>query len=366
LVPSLTGETLYELPAWHVHAGRILVGNAPAFSDDRGATWSPERYTADELDFSIRQFLVLPPLALLPGAASGRDPAMPVDWPVGRLVCAGNGGVAVVSDDAGDSYRLANQVAFGLRTQYVTLVRRPDGHSLGPGPRLLAQGVGAASGATVWISDDAGETWTAGANLWEPVDGPGNPAAMGIYALPEPGESDRGAGGRAVAVLGRGHIYQTTDGGDTWALVGRAPEMETAENGNSATFVGATALGPDNRLYIGVTRTGPGLAWMYRTAEPFFVAGSSAPSSVTGLSLSVRPNPSDGRVTVAIVAEASEAVRVSVLDALGREVAVVYEGPISSRLELPVETARLPPGVYVVRASVAGRADVTARFTVAR
>jgi hypothetical protein len=90
------------------------------------------------------------------------------------------------------------------------------------------------------------------------------------------------------------------------------------------------------------------------------------PVSPSGLSLSVRPNPSDGRVTVEMVTDAPETVRVSVLDALGREVAVVYEGGVSDRLALPVETAGLSPGVYVVRASAAGRADATARFTVAR
>ena len=51
---------------------------------------------------------------------------------------------------------------------------------------------------------------------------------------------------------------------------------------------------------------------------------------------------------------------------LGREVALVYEGAVAYRREVPVETAGLAPGVYAVRTEVAGRADASVHFTIVR
>lgn len=67
--------------------------------------------------------------------------------------------------------------------------------------------------------------------------------------------------------------------------------------------------------------------------------------------LSVYPNPSFGEATVALtLAEAAE-VRVAVFDVLGREVAVLHEGSMAAgERALAFETARLPSGLYLVRA----------------
>ena len=257
--PTLDGDyTLYEIPAGLPHAGRLLVGNGPAFSDDRGATWSPVRFD-EEIPFSIVGFLALPRPGALPGAASGRDPAAPPGWPAGRIVGVGHGGVAVLSDDGGDTYRTANLMALGRHAQFVALVRRPDTHPLGAGPRLLVTGYGEGAFSSVWASDDAGETWRRVAALTEPGDGPHWPSAEGVFALPEPGEADPGAGGRALAVLGRGHLYQTTDGGETWSVVGRVPIVDTSGGSTGDCFVGTSEMGPDGRLYVGITRLGTGL-----------------------------------------------------------------------------------------------------------
>ena len=81
-----------------------------------------------------------------------------------------------------------------------------------------------------------------------------------------------------------------------------------------------------------------------RSAPPLFDTGLAAPY----------PNPSAGRVTVPITVAATSDVRVSVYDALGREVAVLTDGPLGEgRHPLILDASPLPAGLYVVRATVA-------------
>ena len=58
-------------------------------------------------------------------------------------------------------------------------------------------------------------------------------------------------------------------------------------------------------------------------------------------------------------------VRAVVLDALGREVALLHEGSVTSVLTLSVDAGRLAVGMYVLRASITGK-TASARFTVSR
>jgi hypothetical protein len=69
-------------------------------------------------------------------------------------------------------------------------------------------------------------------------------------------------------------------------------------------------------------------------------------------SLTVHPNPTAGQATVALTMPEASDVRVVVYDALGREVAVLYDGwlPASTR-KLAFDGARLPAGTYAVRVS---------------
>lgn len=345
---------LYEIPAGLPYGGRVLAGNLPALSDDRGATWTDSLYAVEDIPVSVEAFLALPDAARLPGAASGRDPAMPAGWPVGRVVAAGADAIALLSDDGGRTYRpTANGYDYGLHTKGITLIRRPDTHPLGAGPRLLVVLSGDVASSSVWSSDDAGQTWTRRANLPEPGDGPGWPAPVTVLALPEPGETDRGAGGRALVVLARGHIYQTTDGGDSWQVVGRTPGVGT----NSQPIMTA-ALGPDGHLYVG-----PQIGWVWRTTEPFVVSseGEPAPPSVR-VTLSAEPNPASQVVRLSRTGSADAPVRVVVTDALGRRVAEIEIGAGTSSVDL--DTSRWPAGVYVARAEASEAASV--RFTIVR
>ena len=79
------------------------------------------------------------------------------------------------------------------------------------------------------------------------------------------------------------------------------------------------------------------------------------------------PNPSRTSSRVSVSAEHAQRVRVTVIDALGRRVADVYDGPLAANgaRTLTIETADLPPGGYLVRA--AGETFVqTQRLTVVR
>ncbi len=103
-------------------------------------------------------------------------------------------------------------------------------------------------------------------------------------------------------------------------------------------------------------------------AYEFDQGGTAAEADpVAGAALSLAgPNPVRGRTQLAITLDASRVVRVSVHDALGREVAVVADGPLpGGRQLLGVETAGLAPGVYVVRMQ-AGAAMSSLTFTVVR
>ncbi|MEM6327389.1 MAG: T9SS type A sorting domain-containing protein, partial [Bacteroidota bacterium] len=78
------------------------------------------------------------------------------------------------------------------------------------------------------------------------------------------------------------------------------------------------------------------------------------------------PNPSRGTVTVPFVLDAPRAVRLSVIDALGRELVVIADGAfVSGPHEATVDASALAPGVYTVRLQ-AGTEMRSRRVTVVR
>ncbi len=83
-----------------------------------------------------------------------------------------------------------------------------------------------------------------------------------------------------------------------------------------------------------------------------------------GLAIEVYPNPSAGRATVVLEGAPLGDVRVSVYDALGREVAVLHDGA-SPAGGFEVSVPSLAPGTYLVRIDGEG-AVVTRTLTVAR
>jgi photosystem II stability/assembly factor-like uncharacterized protein len=316
-------EGLYEVPASCSYPGRILIGAAEsiAYSDDRGATFTDavvpapggNRGGADD-------FVALPP-----GAPNE-----------GRILAAGRWGVNV-SDDGGATFRESGLWAV---LQYVG-----EGIGLVEGPggvrAVMAGRVSGEEDARVWVSDDGGETWGPGGGFRLPEGPPEGPSGGVAAVLP--------LGGRSMAVvLGRGTVYRTDDGGETWVAVGRVPEV------NESRYAGSAALGADGRLYVGLSAQGLEDAWVWRTNERVTVATGPAPPPAPEEALRVEaaPNPFRGAATVTLTLARAGTVEAALYDALGRRVAVVASGRLpAGRHAVTLDGSALPQGVYVVRAA---------------
>ncbi len=97
------------------------------------------------------------------------------------------------------------------------------------------------------------------------------------------------------------------------------------------------------------------------------ITGTTADEGGPGaaaLALAVRPNPSAGEPVLSYTLAAEVDVRLAVVDALGREVAVVASGRQGAGAHTAAVGA-LPPGVYAARL-VTGAGAASVRFTVVR
>ena len=102
-----------------------------------------------------------------------------------------------------------------------------------------------------------------------------------------------------------------------------------------------------------------------RAFAPRPTSGAPSPSTVTLTLGPPRPNPSAGRITFDLVLPTPGHVRAVVLDALGREVAVLHSGEVGRSLTLAVDGLRLAPGVYTL-AVWSDDDRARSRFTVVR
>ncbi len=362
-VRGLNGETYFggpfepsgfvELPPDHPHAGRLLAGGGFFYSDDRGAIWAEA--TRDCPSCGAHAFAVLPS---------------------GRILAAGGWGVAA-SDDGGASYAVTPLWGENRYLLYSITALATPGSVQSGSPACGLADAAACEGAValgydstlphfqLWTTRDGGRSWSPPQALPEPDDGIS--ARIDILTL---GSEPDGLG-RALIVGGRGIVRRTLDGGQTWEVIGRLPLRESSIS-HRPEF---TRLGPDGHVWVAMKINGPGREWMLRSVEPlaaaFAVGGEAAPAPGAPR-LDVAPNPSGGRVAVrlALPSPASSA-HVAVLDALGRRVAVLHEGPLGGGGHaLGFDAAALAPGVYVVRVLVtpsAGEAwSETRRVTVAR
>jgi choice-of-anchor B domain-containing protein len=99
-----------------------------------------------------------------------------------------------------------------------------------------------------------------------------------------------------------------------------------------------------------------------------FPVGSSTASAVTAptTTVTVAPNPFATAATIRFALEAPTEVRLAVYDVLGREVAVLVDGPLEAGAHVAVFDGRgLPSGTYVYRLT-AGRDVQTGRMALAR
>ena len=132
-----------------------------------------------------------------------------------------------------------------------------------------------------------------------------------------------------------------TTGGDRRNLIGAGPF--------------SLAIGASQRVrfaYVAGTDVADLLA-NAAVARGLFVAGEDGPGAQTERALGMPfPNPSTGEAQLALTVAQGQAVQVGLYDALGRRVAVLFDGTVQagSAETLRVDGRALPAGVYVVRA----------------
>ena len=335
------GGALDQFPPDSPYPGRLVSGDPPTtvYSDDGGDTWTRAETTPYFQAFRLHTFRS------------------------GRVVAAGFYG-AVLSRDGGQTYEPVPALYDTTRIGFdLTEMLMLDGFVTGrPGEsgegRLLVVGTQAGRPSTyVWASDDEGETW-------REIHAFEYSGSLSITDLPA---LEGGGPGWAVASDAfAGRVWATTDGGETWRRIGKVPGV-----GSNDTVSEVVEVGPDGRLYAGTVRIGNLASWSYRSrgrvAEAMQpVASESEPATPpASVAVSVWPNPTGGRVTVALSLAAPQVVRVSVVDALGREVAVVHDGAATDGQRLRLDTEGWPVGAYSVRV-VTEAGQASAGLTVVR
>ena len=138
----------------------------------------------------------------------------------------------------------------------------------------------------------------------------------------------------------------------------------------NADVVAAVVLDRDGTLF-GSARGGASMtsaetaAALYEALSRLYAVADEGDGAL-GLDVTTAPNPASGRTTITFgLAEAGDA-SVTVYDALGRQVAVVADGPYAAgRHDVTLDASALPTGVYVVRVAGAGTAR-SAQLTVVR
>ncbi len=107
----------------------------------------------------------------------------------------------------------------------------------------------------------------------------------------------------------------------------------------------------------------------YRYISPALapVTATDAPGAGGALRIDApAPNPATGRAMLRVGVPAAQPLRVTLVDALGRTVATLHDGPApAGLLTLTADARGLAPGVYVVRVTGAGAAAQT-RLVVGR
>ncbi|PAP74341.1 hypothetical protein B1759_18105 [Rubrivirga sp. SAORIC476] len=320
---------LDQFPPDSPYPGRLVSGHSPAtvYSDDGGDTWTRTVTSPRLQTFRLHTFRS------------------------GRVVAAGFYG-AVLSRDGGQTYAPIPALYDTTRIGFdLTEMLMLDGFVTGrPGDstegRLLIIGTQAGRPSTyAWTSDDEGETW----REVHAFEYGGTWTALTAV----PTEVGGGPGWAAAADPYPGRVWATTDGGETWTQIGRVPGVMVHSDGHT-TYAETVETGPDGRLYAGTVRSGNKASWSYRSrgrvAEAMQpVARDPEPEAPASVGVSVWPNPTGGAVTVRLSLASPQAVRVSVVDALGREVAVLHEGAATDGQRVALDAEGWPVGAYSVR-----------------
>ena len=132
------------------------------------------------------------------------------------------------------------------------------------------------------------------------------------------------------------------------------------------TLLEAWGVSDDGTVIVGYGRNPQGQTEAWRAVLPRAVSADPSPEAGPGFGVTVSPNPVRNRATLRFRLPEAGPVRLALVDALGRTVAVVTEGGRGAGDHtVAVDTSRLPAGVYVARLD-AGAQTITKRLTVVR
>ena len=118
-------------------------------------------------------------------------------------------------------------------------------------------------------------------------------------------------------------------------------------------------------LFVRVSgsEAGAAVVWVEQ-AGPVAVDSDALPTAL-GLGTPF-PNPVREQATISVAMASAGPARLALYDALGREVAVAWDGAMAvGRHSVPLDTSRLPAGIYVLRLAT-GAETATQRLTVVR
>lgn len=183
---------------------------------------------------------------------------------------------------------------------------------------------------------------------------PALPTPRGGLALASNGQAVFAVGGRDGTDARLADVLRLAASGTTWVAVTPLPEPRERAV--------AVAIGPDLYVAGGTGPFGSVRASMYRLAGGA-VAGEGGPAPERAVRLALAsPNPTRG--TVRLRVDTAGPGRLTVFDALGREVAVLREGEVSPG-DVAWDARALSAGVYTALLTMPGGA-ASVRFVLAR
>jgi hypothetical protein len=311
--------------------GNSLFGAGPSLyvSTDNGRHWE---HTGQTFPYSV------------PGIAA-IDTILVFPWHGGLQRSTDYGKTwSRVSDYVPESFAVAGSIVYGASA---TEFFRSNDSGL-TWEKTANQGADyvAAIGDDVFVgsvhSSDGGYTWH-------------DHDSLDVWAVTTDGTNVYAAGHKRAA-------YASTDRGRTWLTIDA--------NGLPGDFNASAICVFDSFVYVGgydpVSGSGAGL--YYRPISEILPksAVASEHSRPAAKRLDVYPNPFGTSCTVAFTLAAYSDVRVSLFDATGREVRMVYAGALPSGLNtLPIEGTGLPDGTYWCRL-VANGTQQLAKLTLKR
>jgi photosystem II stability/assembly factor-like uncharacterized protein len=152
-------------------------------------------------------------------------------------------------------------------------------------------------------------------------------------------------------------VYRTTDYGTTWTPIG-IPVSYLAAGADLSISRG------NGEFVVSLNSPNNGIA-TYQEPMADTILQAVTPEVNIPLSVEVYPNPAHGSAIVALNLPANGYTKMTLFDALGRNVLTPFDGELSSGShQITLDTKSLPPGAYYLDIVSGGEAHVTRTITI--